>query len=124
MSLKSSSSQGASPRICPRYVFEERIQIRLRRENHEVVVGGWTRDISESGIGAFVAEELVQGEQVEIEVPFGKHSKAIFQARVSRTLGTQYGLVFTTMSPEQRGQIQMAVAGKAPLPSPPSVKLR
>jgi len=77
----------------------------------------WARDISESGIGAFVAHELVSGEQVEIEVPLDNDVKLTLQARVTRTLGTQYGLMFTTMSPEQRAQIQLAVAGKAPLPS-------
>ena len=82
------------------------------------MVGGWARDISESGIGAFVAEELVPEEQVELEVPFADGVTLNLHARVSRNLGTQYGLMFTALSPEQRRQIQGVISGKAPLPSP------
>jgi PilZ domain len=107
-----------SSRISPRYAFETRIRIKLQRNSQELVVGGWARDISESGIGAFVAEELLQGEQVDLEVPFGNNVLLNLQARVSRNLGTQYGLMFTAVSSDQRRHIQAAMAEKAPLPSP------
>ncbi len=107
-----------SSRISPRYSFETRIRIRLQRNSQELWVGGWARDISESGIGAFVAEELVQGEQVDLEVPFADNVLLNLQARVSRNLGTQYGLMFTAVSPDQRRHIQAAMAEKPPLPSP------
>jgi len=83
-----------------------------------MVVGGWARDISESGIGAFVAEELIPGEEVELEVPFAGDVKLTLRATVSRNLGTQYGLMFTAISSEQRVHIQAAMADKPPLPSP------
>ncbi len=81
-------------------------------------MGGWARDISESGIGAFVAEELIPGEEVELEVPFAGDVMLTLHALVSRTLGTQYGLMFTALSSEQRQHIQAAMADKPPLPSP------
>ena len=83
-----------------------------------MIVGGWARDISESGIGAFVAEELTSGEEVELEVPFPGGTTLTIRAAVSRNLGTQYGLIFTALSPEQRREIQAAMNGKSPLPSP------
>lgn len=107
-----------STRIANRYSFETRFKIRLLRAAGEQVVGGWARDISESGIGAFVAEELVPEEQVELEVPFPNGAVLNLPARVSRNLGTQYGLMFTALSVEQRRCIQAAIAGKSPLPSP------
>ncbi len=109
---------GDSSRISPRFTFETRIRIRIQRSGQELVVGGWTRDISESGIGAFVAEELTPGEEVELEVPFAGDVKLDLQACVSRNLGTQYGLMFTALSAEQRRHIQGAMDGKNPLPSP------
>jgi hypothetical protein len=51
-------------RIATRHVFEARILIRLRRDSQSLVVSGWARDLSESGLGAFVAEGLVVGESV------------------------------------------------------------
>jgi hypothetical protein len=117
MGQTSSSMQGDSSRISPRYSFETRIRIRLLRPK-ELVVGGWARDISESGIGAFVAEELIPGEEVELEVPFPGDVKLTLRATVSRNLGTQYGLMFTAISSEQRVHIQAAMADKPPLPSP------
>ena len=105
-------------RIAHRYPFETRFKIRLLRAAGAQVVGGWARDLSESGIGAFVAEELVPEEQVELEVPFPDGVVLNLPALVSRNLGTQYGLMFTALSIEQRCHIQAAVAGKTPLPSP------
>lgn len=111
-------SAGDSSRISPRFKFETRFRIRVSRGGGEVTVGGWARDISESGMGAFVAEELTPGEEVDLEVPFPGDVTLTIGACVSRNLGTQYGLMFTALSPEQRRQIQAAMAGKAPLPSP------
>ena len=107
-----------STRIAHRYPFETRFKIRLLRAAGEQVVGGWARDISESGIGAFVAEELVPDEQVELEIPFPDGTVLNLPARVSRNLGTQYGLMFTALSVKQRRHIQAVVSGKSPLPSP------
>ena len=107
-----------STRIAHRYPFETRFKIRLLRASGEQIVGGWARDISESGIGAFVAEELIPEEQIELEVPFPGGVTLKMPARVSRNLGTQYGLMFTGLSLEQRRQIQGAIEGKSPLPSP------
>lgn len=107
-----------STRIAHRYPFETRFKIRLLRAAGEQVVGGWARDISESGIGAFVAEELIPEEQIELEVPFPDGVTLTLPARVSRNLGTQYGLMFTALSLQQRKHIQAAIKGKPPLPSP------
>ena len=111
-------SAGDSSRISPRFKFEARFRLRIQRKGEELTVGGWARDISESGIGAFVAEELTPGEPVELEVPFPGDVTITIRACVSRNLGTQYGLMFTSLSPEQRRQIQGLVNGKSPLPSP------
>jgi hypothetical protein len=107
-----------STRIAHRYPFETRFRIRLQRGSGEQIVGGWARDISESGIGAFVAEELIPDEQIELEVPFPGDLILKLPARVTRNLGTQYGLMFTALSLEQRAHIQRVIAGKTPLPSP------
>jgi hypothetical protein len=44
-------------------------RIRLQRGNQRLTLQGWARDLSESGLGAFVAEVLVVGEFVTLEIP-------------------------------------------------------
>jgi PilZ domain len=118
MPLMVAKSAGDSSRISPRFKFEARFRLRIQRKGEDLTVGGWARDISESGIGAFVAEELSPGEEVDLEVPFPGDVTLSIRACVSRNLGTQYGLMFTSLSPEQRRHIQSVVNGKSPLPSP------
>ena len=118
MSSMFAKSDGDPSRISPRFKFETRFRLRIQRKGEELTVGGWARDISESGIGAFVAEELTPGEEVDLEVPFPGDVTLSIRACVSRNLGTQYGLMFTALSLEQRRHIQDAMNGKSPLPSP------
>jgi len=104
-------------RIAGRYVFESRILIRFRRDGQGFAVQGWARDLSESGLGGFVAENLVIGELVTIQVQLGASGKEVIAAKVSRKLGTQYGFQFTALSAEQRHDIQAALRGKAAIPN-------
>jgi hypothetical protein len=100
-------------RIAARHVFEARILIRLYRNGRDSAVSGWARDLSESGLGAFVAEELEVGESVVLLVPLSPPEMEQIAARVARQIGTQYGFQFTALSSKQRIAIQMAVRGKA-----------
>jgi hypothetical protein len=105
-------------RIAPRYVFEARIRLRLQRGPQTLVVGGWARDLSESGLAAFVAESLQLGEHVTLEIPLtGTHPTSV-PAVVVRSLGTQYGFAFTALSLQQRQIIQEAFAGKQSIQGP------
>ena len=87
-------------------MFEARIQIRLQRDNRRLNLQGWARNLSESGLGAFVAEALTVGESVTIEIPLPDSDKQVIPAKVVRSLGTEYGFQFTALSAEQRQQIQ------------------
>jgi PilZ domain len=73
---------GTVSRIALRYAFEARICICIQRRGANVVIGGWTRDISESGICAFVAEELRLGELVTLEVPLPDSTTLNIPAKV------------------------------------------
>jgi len=55
-----SPDDGSPDRIAPRHVFEERSRIRVQRGEQHLVIEGWAWDISESGLGAFVACELTK----------------------------------------------------------------
>jgi hypothetical protein len=90
-----------SDRIVPRYGFEHNIRIRLQREGQKRTFQGWTRDLSESGLSAFVAQALVKGETVTLEIPLLQSQESI-PATVARSLGTEYGFRFTALSAEQR----------------------
>ena len=92
--------------ISPRHRFEARIDIHLQRGEHKLNVQGWVRDLSESGLRAFVADPLVPGELVVCEVPLSNISKQVIPAKVVRALGTDYGFEFTALSGEQRIHIQ------------------
>ena len=104
-------------RIASRYVFESRILIRFQRDGQRFVAQGWARDLSESGLGGFVGEDLLMGELVTIQVQLGASGKEVIAAKVSRQLGTQYGFQFTALSTQQRHDIQAALRGKAAIPT-------
>ena len=107
---------GSIDRISPRHVFEARIRIRLERDSRKLSLQGWARNLSESGLGAFVAEALTLGELVTLEVPLPGSEKQVIPARVVRALGTEYGFQFTALSAEQRWQIQAALKGHPVIP--------
>ena len=105
-------STSGSEKIAPRYAFEARIQIRLERDQRKLSLQGWVRDLSESGLRAFIAEPLLLGESVVLEVPLADADKQVIPANVVRVLGTEYGFQFTALSVEQRCQIQATVKGR------------
>jgi len=70
---------------------------------------------------AFVAEELVVGELVSLEIPLPPSGKEVIPAKVARQLGTQYGFQFTAVSASQRSGIRM-VLSNAPAIAYPGVK--
>jgi hypothetical protein len=111
-----SNSMTSGSRIATRYVFEARILIRLHRGSQSLAVPGWARDLSESGLGAFVAEGLVVGEAVSLEIPLPASGKEVIPAKVTRQLGTQYGFQFTALSAEQRSSIRTALKGHSVVP--------
>ena len=112
----SDRSTGLPGRISSRHVFETRIQIRLQRDNRKLSLQGWARDLSESGLAAFVAESLSLGEFVTLEIPMGDSGKQTIPAKVIRSLGTEYGFQFTALSAEQRKQIQATLKGSPAIP--------
>jgi len=73
-------------------------------------------DLSESGLGAFVAEALVLGEFVTLEVPLPDCDKQVIPAKVIRALGTEYGFQFTALSAEQRTRIRATVKAHPVIP--------
>ena len=98
-------------RIAARYLFESRILIRFCRGKQKFAVPGWARDLSENGLSAFVAENLVVGELVRLEIPLGTLGRQHIAAKVVRQVGTQYGFQFTALSAEQRLGIYAALKG-------------
>ncbi len=114
--LFSDDVPGSADRILPRHVFEARIQIRLQRDRKELSLQGWARDLSESGLGAFVAEALILGESATLEIPLSDSGKHMIPAKVVRALGTEYGFQFTALSAEQRQQIRATLKGHSVIP--------
>lgn len=98
-------------RIATRHEFESRILIRLCRGSQRLALHGWARDLSESGLGAFVAHGLMVGELVSLEIPLATSGKQVIPAIVTRQLGTQYGFRFTALSAGQRSRIRTALMG-------------
>ncbi len=115
------NQSGSDDRIVPRYVFEERIRIGVERHDRKFVTDGWARDLSESGLGAFVAFRLVLDEHVILEVPLALSAKLMLPAKVARCLGTEYGFRFTALSAAQRDLIRSAVLGHTEIPFPNEV---
>ena len=107
---------GSAGRISPRHVFETRIQILLQRDSTKLSLQGWVRNLSESGLGAFVAEALTLGESVTLEIPLPNCDKQVIPAKVVRALGTEYGLQFTALSADQRRQIRATLKERPTIP--------
>lgn len=112
----SDSVQGFTARIFPRHAFEAKILIRLQRESQKLSLPGWARDLSETGLGGFVAEALAVGELVTLEIPLPGSDKQVIPAKVTRALGTEFGFQFTALSAEQRQRIQAALKGRPAIP--------
>ena len=102
--------------MSPRHVFEIRIRIRLQRDTQRLTLQGWSRDLSESGLGAFVAQALVLGELVTLEIPLPDSDKQVIPAKVARALGTEYGFQFTALSAAQRTRIRATLKGHPSVP--------
>ena len=112
----SDDDAGSGDRMSPRHLFETRIRIRLQRDSQRLTLQGWSRDLSESGLGAFVAQALVLGELVTLEIPLPDSDKQVIPAKVARVLGTEYGFQFTALSAEQRTRIRATLKGHPAIP--------
>ena len=112
----SDDATGSEDRISPRHVFETRIRIRLQRDSQRLTLQGWSRNLSESGLGAFVAQALVLGEYVTLEIPLPDTAKQVIPAKVARAVGTEYGFQFTALSAEQRTRIRAALKAHPVIP--------
>jgi PilZ domain len=112
----SNDAMGSVDKISPRHEFETRIQILLQRDSTRLSLQGWARNLSESGLGAFVAEALILGESVTLEIPLPDYDKQVVPAKVVRALGTEYGFQFTALSAEQRGQIRATLKERPAIP--------
>jgi len=92
-------------RILPRHEFESRIKIEIVRGLKTLCTEGWARDMSESGLGAFVGAKLLVGEVATLRIPLTGQTELVIPAIVTRNLGTQYGFRFTALSKTQREQL-------------------
>ncbi len=104
-------------RISGRFEFRIEFGGIVRRYGKEISFRGWSRDLSESGMGAYVPVELREGEVVDLDLPLESGApKLRVAAKVRRAQGFEYGLEFVTLSATQRAAITSAVAhcGDAP----------
>jgi c-di-GMP-binding flagellar brake protein YcgR len=119
-SHNSDGATGSPDSILPRHVFEAKIRIHLHleRDSKKLSLQGWARDLSESGLGAFVAEALALGEMVTLEIPLTDTDQQTIPAKVVRAVGTEIGFQFTALSAAQRQQIQATLKGRPAIPYP------
>ncbi len=97
-------------RVLPRHQFEARVKIEVQRERGVSSAEGWARDLSESGLGAFVGMQLVVGEVATLRIPLANGVELVVPAKITRNFGTEYGFRFTALSREQRDQINDVLA--------------
>jgi len=82
----SDEKRNSAGRISPRHVFETRIRIHLQRNSQNLNLQGWTRNLSEGGVNAFVAHSLSLGEFVMLEIPLPDAARHDIPAQVVRAL--------------------------------------
>lgn len=105
MGIVESDKPAGLERILPRYQFEARVKIEIVRESETRLTEGWARDLSESGLGAFVGAELFLGELATLRIPMPNGIELVIPAKIIRSLGTEYGFQFTALSRQQRDEI-------------------
>ena len=115
---ESGESRASGRRVATRHVFDTHIHIFLRRGEQQLALQGWSRDLSESGVGAFVAGDLIPGESVTIQIPLTDSRKEVIPASVATRAGTRYGFQFTALSTEQRQLIRAALEAQPVVPFP------
>jgi PilZ domain len=104
-------------RISGRFEFRIEFGGVFQRYGKEVSFRGWSRDLSESGMGAYVPLELREGQLVNLDLPLEPGAPNLrVAAKVRRAQGFEYGFEFVTLSATQRAAITSAVAhcGDAP----------
>jgi len=111
--------QESEERILPRHHFEARIKIEILRGRKKFETEGWARDLSESGVGAFVGADLDVGELATLRIPLGPGNELVIPARITRNLGTEYGFQFTALSQTQRAQIRHVLGASKAIPYSP-----
>ena len=116
MGIAESDKRIGVERILPRHQFEVRVKIEVVRDRETRVKDGWARDLSESGMGAFVGTELILGELATLKIPLRNAGELVIPARVSRNVGTEYGFQFTALSGKQRDQIRALLAATKVIP--------
>jgi hypothetical protein len=81
-------------RRCPRFLFDQRLKIVIT-DGHRKSVYGRTRDISEGGLGAVIADPLEPGTRVELEFPVPVHHLPLkMTAMVCFRRGFHHGFEF------------------------------
>ena len=116
MGIVESDKPAGVERILPRHQFEARVKIEIVRDNETRLTEGWARDMSESGLGAFVGAELFLGEVVTLRIPLPNGTELVIPAKIIRSLGTEYGFQFTALSRQQRGEIRGILATSKIIP--------
>ncbi len=104
-------------RISGRFEFRIEFGGVFQRYGKEVSFRGWSRDLSESGMGAYVPVELREGQFVNLDLPLEPGAPNLcVAAKVRRAQGFEYGFEFVTLSAAQRAAIASAVShcGDAP----------
>ncbi|MGB9236867.1 MAG: PilZ domain-containing protein [Terriglobales bacterium] len=113
MSPSSNEHTEATSRIAPRYQFEARITIH---KSDKTATEGWARDLSETGLGAFVGDQLLVGETVTLTFRLTDSVKLVIPAQVVVAVGTRYGFRFMALSAKQREQISKATRQRPVIP--------
>ena len=86
-------------RISGRFEFRIEFSGFVQRYGKEVSFRGWSRDLSESGMGAYIPVELREGEQVNLDLTLEAGApKLRVAAKVRRSQGFEYGFEFVTLS--------------------------
>lgn len=95
------------------------MKIEFTRGGEKVSTDGWARDLSESGIGAFVGTEMFLEQLATVLIPLGPDRELAVPVKVVRILGTEYGFQFLALSSTQREQIRQLVATSRIIPYQP-----
>jgi c-di-GMP-binding flagellar brake protein YcgR len=89
-----------SRRRFPRYRLEATLLVTELKGGQSHTVRGRSRDLSEGGIGGFLAPELAPGQTVVVEFPLpSARQDLVLQARVFHHSGSHYGFEFVQASP-------------------------
>src|SRR5947209_7881602 len=108
---RTSTASKADLRSSPRHKINVHLKISASMNGATRVIPGYARDISDSGVAAFIPTQLSAGHTVDVEFSFPRFGQTVSARAIVRAVNKfHHGLEFIGLEQAAREQLRSAVA--------------